>query len=309
ELCEDVGMSVNCQTFNQVSSQTGWSGQNGDGGTTYTSGTQGTYTVQTALTKGLTYYWRGSAIDPAGSNTFGSTSSVINFIVSQNPTAPTSLLTEGLTNPTNITDTTPEFSALCNDPDTGQVLNKYQIQVDDDSDFSSTLWDSGSSGTSMTDCIAGNRSQDITYGESALVLDGTTYYWRIKFWDDTGLEGVWDTESATFAMASHLTPSNCTIQENPEDLSLILSWVDNSTIETQYRIERNVSAAGFLFLINKAADSQSHEDTDVSQGNTYQYRVRAENATNTDWCTTSTLTLSAGTFELKGLNFKGINIQ
>ncbi|MBU0847197.1 DUF2341 domain-containing protein, partial [Patescibacteria group bacterium] len=26
ELCEDVGMSVNCQTFNQVSSQTGWSG-------------------------------------------------------------------------------------------------------------------------------------------------------------------------------------------------------------------------------------------------------------------------------------------
>jgi hypothetical protein len=225
------------------------------------------------------------------------------------PTAPTSLLTEELTNPTEVTDTTPKFSALCNDLNTGQVLNKYQIQVDDDSDFSSTLWDSGSAGTSMTDCTAGNRSQDITYGESALILDGTTYYWRIKFWDDGGLEGIWSTESATFAMATHLTPSNCRIQENPEDSSLTLLWVDNSTFETQYRIERNVSAAGFLFLINKAADSQSHEDTDISQGNTYQYRVRAENGTNTDWCTTSTLTLNAGTFELKGLDFQGINIQ
>lgn len=225
------------------------------------------------------------------------------------PTAPTNLLTEELTDPTNVSDTTPEFSALCNDPNTGQVLNKYQIQVDDDSDFSSTLWDSGSSGTSMTDCTAGNRSQDITYGESALILDGTTYYWRIKFWDDGGLEGIWSTESATFAMATHLTPSNCTIQENPEDSSLTLLWVDNSTIETQYRIERNVSAAGFLFLINKTAGSQSHEDTDVSQENTYQYRVRAENGINTDWCTTSTLTLNAGTFELRGLNFQGINIQ
>ena len=305
----DTFDSGDFQTFDQTSSQAGWSGQDAETGTAYASGTQATYTIQSALTKGETYYWRGYAVDENGSAVWSTYSSTGNFDVSQNPTAPTSLLTEEATNPTNVTDTTPEFSALCNDPDAGQILNKYQIQVDDDSDFSSTIWDSGSSGTSMTDCTAGNRSQDITYGESALILDGTTYYWRIKFWDDLGLEGVWDTEGATFAMATHLTPSNCTIQENVDDSSLIFSWTDNSTIETQYRIERNVSAAGFLFLINKAADSQSHEDTGVSQGNTYQYRVRAENGTNTDWCTTSTLTLSAGTFELDGLNFQGVDIQ
>jgi hypothetical protein len=305
----DTFDSGSLQTFNQTSSQTGWSGQDAETGTAYASGTQATYTIQSALTKGQTYYWRGYAVDENGSAVWSTYSSTGNFDVNQNPTAPTSLLAEGLTNPTNVSDTTPEFSALCNDPDTGQVLDKYQIQVDDDSDFSSTLWDSGSSGTAMTDCTAGNRSQDIIYGESALILDGTTYYWRIKFWDDLSFEGVWSTEGATFAMATHLTPSNCTIQENPEDSSLTLSWIDNSTLETQYRIERNVSAAGFLFLINKAADSQSHEDTDISQGNTYQYRVRAENGTNTDWCTTGTLTLSAGTFELEGLNFQGVNIQ
>ena len=309
ELCEDVGMSVSCQTFNQASSQTGWSGQNGDGGTTYTSGTQGTYTVQSALTKGLTYYWRGSAIDPAGSNTFGSTSSVINFIVNQNPTEPTILHTDSSVNPVDVINTTPAFSALCNDPDTGDVLNKYRILVDDDSDFSSAVWDSGAAGTSMANCTAGNRSSDIVFGGTPLTIDGTTYYWKIKFWDNIDLEGAWSTESATFTMYASVVPTTCTIQEDPDDLSLTLSWTDNSIIETQYRIERNVSAAGFLFLINKAADSQSHEDTGVSQGNTYQYRVRAENGTNTDWCTTSTLTLGAGTFELDGLNFQGVDIQ
>jgi hypothetical protein len=45
------------------------------------------------------------------------------------PTAPTALQAEGQTNPTNITDPTPEFSALYNDPNASDVANKYRIQV------------------------------------------------------------------------------------------------------------------------------------------------------------------------------------
>jgi hypothetical protein len=37
----------------------------------YPSGTEVTYTVQTALTPGITYYWRVRAKDPLGSNTWG----------------------------------------------------------------------------------------------------------------------------------------------------------------------------------------------------------------------------------------------
>jgi hypothetical protein len=45
------------------------------------------------------------------------------------PTAPTSLQTESQTNPTDISDSTPEFSAIYNDPDASDQANKYRIQV------------------------------------------------------------------------------------------------------------------------------------------------------------------------------------
>lgn len=73
QLCENVGMTTNCQTFDQTSSQTGWSGQNTQSNTAYTSGTQATYTVQSSLANSFTYFWRSYAIDPGGSNTWSST--------------------------------------------------------------------------------------------------------------------------------------------------------------------------------------------------------------------------------------------
>ncbi len=91
ELCTNVGMSVGCQTFDQTSSQTGWSGQNTQTSTAYTSGTQATYTVQSALAYGTTYYWRSYAIDPGGSNTFGGTQTPRSFTTLAVPSAPSTL--------------------------------------------------------------------------------------------------------------------------------------------------------------------------------------------------------------------------
>jgi hypothetical protein len=307
KVCEDSGMTTNCQTFDQSSDQTGWSGQNAGGGTTYTSGTQGTYTVQSALSDGQAYYWEGYAIDPSGTNTFGTSPSAENFVTNSAPTAPTSLLAEGEAQPLFVTDSTPEFSAICNDSDAGQVLNKYRIQVDDTSDFSSTVWDSGAAGTSMTNCTAGERSSDITFGGTALAFDTTTYYWRIKFWDEYDDEGAWS-GSASFRMSDG-RPSQCTIQESVDDTSLTLNWVDNTDYEAQFRIERNVDGAGFIFLTNAAADATSNQDSDITPGSTYQYRVRAEDGTDTSWCTTDTLTVSAGTFEFQGLNLQGLEVE
>lgn len=307
KLCEDMALTTNCQTFDQSQSQTGWSNQDADGGTTYASGSQGTYLVQSALTEGTTYYWEGSATDPSGTNIFGTTSSVESFTVNSSPTAPTELLTEGESEPLFVTDSTPEFSALCNDPDSGQILNKYQIQVDDNLDFATPVWDSGSSGTTMTDCTAGNRSQDISFGGTPLSFDTSSYYWRIKFWDALGAEGTFSNES-TFRMSDG-SPTQCTVQETVDDSSLTLNWSDNTDYETQFRIERNVNAAGFTLLTNAAADSTSHQDTDVSAGNTYQYRVRAEDGTVSSWCTTDTFTLSTGTFQFEGLNMQGLDLE
>ena len=115
------------------------------------------------------------------------------------PTSPDSLLTEGETNPTNVTDNTPEFSAVYNDPNAGDTANAYQIQVDDDPEFGSPIWDSGQQ--SMTDCHQGSRCQDISYGGSTLA-EQKRYYWRIKYWDNGGLEGAWSTEEAYFELVA-----------------------------------------------------------------------------------------------------------
>jgi len=116
------------------------------------------------------------------------------------PTEPTSLFCEGQTNPTNITDATPEFSAIYHDPQLNDIANKYRIQVNTASDFNGTMmWDSGASGTSMTNCTQGNRCADISYIGDDLLM-GVTYYWRIKFWDAEGNEGLWSTESASFSL-------------------------------------------------------------------------------------------------------------
>lgn len=63
QLCTDSAMTTSCQTFDQTSSQTGWSGQNAETSTAYTSGTQATYTIQSALATSTTYYWRSYAIN------------------------------------------------------------------------------------------------------------------------------------------------------------------------------------------------------------------------------------------------------
>ena len=198
ELCTNVGMTTGCQTFDQTSSQTGWSNQNAQSNTAYASGSQATYTLQSNLAVNTTYYWRSYAIDPAGTNIWSATQgSPYSFTTSTYPDAPTSLLTEGLTNPTAIIDQTPEFSAIHSDSN-GDDSIYYEIEVNNASDFSGVvMWDSGKQ--SMTASSSGMRSQDFSYAGTTLPFDGGTYYWRIRFWDIFDLISPWSA-SANFSM-------------------------------------------------------------------------------------------------------------
>ncbi len=79
ELCTDLAMTQNCQTFDQTSSQAGWSGQNAQTNTAYASGMQASYTLASSLTVNTTYYWRSYAIDPGGTNTWSGTQTPFSF--------------------------------------------------------------------------------------------------------------------------------------------------------------------------------------------------------------------------------------
>lgn len=138
-----------------------------------------------------------------------STAPYLEIVYNTTPTEPTDMLTEGSVNPIDITDPTPELSAVYNDPDAGDGAASYQIQVATTSAFTSTHWDSGK--TAMATTTAGQRSPDISYAGSALA-SSTTYYWRIKFWDTENSATPWSTATSTFSLAGGSGASGAVIQ-------------------------------------------------------------------------------------------------
>ena len=186
------------------------------------------------------------------------------------PTAPTNLLTEGQTNPTYITDTTPEFSAIYNDPDINDTSNYYQIQVNTTSTFDGiNMWDSGK--LLMTSTIQGNRSPDISYNGNSL-NDNITYYWRIKFWDAFGAGSPWSS-TANFSINSDPTAPTSLLTEsanNPNDVldvtpefSAIYNDPNTSDQANYYQILVNTSSD---FSGTTIWDSTKTSITNINQG-------------------------------------------
>jgi len=127
------------------------------------------------------------------------------------PGPASSLQTEGATNPTDIADTTPEFSAIYEDTDVGDIANHYQIQVSiSSSDFGSPYWDTTKTALASS-TPEGQRIADISYEGNPLARQ-LTYFWRIKFWDEKGLEGSWSTTTASFTIEAETLLSASGIQ-------------------------------------------------------------------------------------------------
>src|SRR3990167_7902114 len=80
EVCSVSNCSSIVRTIDQTSSQTGWLGQSLQSGTAYGSGQLAAHEYQTPeLTANTQYWWRAYAIDPGGTNTFSSASSIFTF--------------------------------------------------------------------------------------------------------------------------------------------------------------------------------------------------------------------------------------
>ena len=206
------------------------------------------YAGTTLPLNGAKYYWRIRFANSYG--TAETWSATANFTMNNIPTAPTELLAEGETSPINVTDTTPEFSAIFNDPDTSDTANYYQIQVNTNSSFTgTTMWDSTK--TTLSPVVAnGVRSQDISYNGTTLPLNGITYYWRIKFWDNNNNEGTWSS-TANFLTSgdpdqpSSLLTNNLTnptmLTRVPPYFSAVYSDINNNSASA-YQINVNTSS-------------------------------------------------------------------
>jgi len=282
ELCTNAAMTSDCQTFDQTVSSTGWND------TEYTVSEPASYTIQSLLDWGTTYYWRSYAIAPDGLNIWSDTQSVpYSFTTNYPPSPPIDLTTESLINPDDITDLTPEFSSVYQDRDPLDTALAYEIEVNTEPDFSgTTIWSSGKQSLSPLEIY--ERSPEISY--SGLDLQPlTTYFWRMRFWDSFDVQGEWSTMDAFFTTYDNFAPPACRVNPTPTATEFEVLW-DDVVDETSYVLERNVNGSGFSTWTTKSANITSATDTNISAGNSYQYRVKSlKGSQSSQWCTTSTL--------------------
>ncbi|MFZ6014060.1 MAG: chondroitinase-B domain-containing protein [Bacteroidota bacterium] len=89
------------------------------------------------------------------------------------------------------------------------------------------------------------------------------------------------------------------------DSQINLSWTDNSTNESNFRIERSTNGgASWSFLTDVNANTTTFSNTGLSAATTYHYRVRAENSGgNSSFSNVaSATTLGGGTLQNVALN-------
>jgi subtilisin family serine protease len=77
------------------------------------------------------------------------------------------------------------------------------------------------------------------------------------------------------ALSSLLSPTNLTAKAQSSKVSL--SWEDNATGEDGYKVERSSSGGAFTEIVTLPAGTSSYDDSAVTVGTSYTYRVKAFN--------------------------------
>lgn len=121
-------------------------------------------------------------------------------------------------------------------------------------------------------------------------IPSTLYYFRIRAFNSDGESSYSSLVSATTSAAIPNGPSGLTA--TPASISSVnLSWVDNSSNETGFEIERGDSLLGPFFYYSAAANATAAVITGLNSGTTYFFRVRAKNGTvNSDFTASASAT-------------------
>jgi|GEM_PF-1763337 len=83
---------------------------------------------------------------------------------------------------------------------------------------------------------------------------------------------------ATFNLAIPAAPSALSASAQANCTSVNLSWTDNSSNETGFKIERKTGAGAFTQITTTAANATTYSDTGLTKNTTYVYRIRSTNA-------------------------------
>ncbi len=117
----------------------------------------------------------------------------------------------------------------------------------------------------------------VTYSNTGLTAN-TTYYYRIRATNAGGDSPYSSEANATTLDVAPAAPSGLSAT-SISSTQINLSWTDNATNETGFKIERKTGSGGtYAQIATTGADVTTYSDTGLTEGTTYFYRVRATNA-------------------------------
>jgi fibronectin type 3 domain-containing protein len=114
-----------------------------------------------------------------------------------------------------------------------------------------------------------------TYTDSAVTI-GTTYFYVVTAVNIGGESPDSAKVNATPLPPPPAAPTNLTpIVVSKSQINL--TWVDNASNESGYRIERSTNGTSFSQIATTGANVSSFSNTGLAANTTYYYRVRAFN--------------------------------
>jgi len=216
------------------------------------------------LSANITYYYRVRAYNAAGNSAYSNEASATTL-----PPPPPAPTLKSPASASTVSSLTPRLEWNAS---SGAV--SYGIQISTSSSFATLLVNE----TGIT-----NLYYDIAPG---ILKWNTTYYWRVNARNSFDSTSSWSTSRyfKTAVGPPPNAPSN--LIATPTSSSQInLTWQDNSSDETGFKIERKTGSGSYSQIATVSANVTSYSNTLLSANTTYYYRVRAYKGTlNSDYC-------------------------
>lgn len=103
-----------------------------------------------------------------------------------------------------------------------------------------------------------------------------------------------------------LNPTNLT-GNNPASSQIVLTWTDNSTNETGFKIERKTINGNFSLIGQTAENITSYNDLTVQPNTSYTYRIYSFNSVGNSINYSNEYTITSSAFNIQGINVTDVD--